>query len=69
MNTVTVKASEVKIGNKIVFIGNNNKEVVIGEVDRIYRMVNNQLQFRFLPGSNIFSAMTNKIDEDIRIVK
>lgn len=67
MNTKIVKATEVSVGDKIVFTGNNNQLVSIGIVDKIYTMVDKKLQFRFLPGSNIFSALTENIDAEVRI--
>lgn len=66
METKHITASEVKSGDKIVFIGNNNKKVIIGTVEKIYKMVDNQLQFRFLKGG-IFSAITYNNFDDVMV--
>lgn len=67
METKTIKASELTTDNKIVFVGAENKKVVIGQIDKIYQMVDNQIQCRFVPGSCVFSAITLKKDEDVMV--
>lgn len=56
MKTKHIPASEVKSGDVIVFARRTNGYLT-GTVEKIYNMVDNQLQFRFLKGG-IYTAIT-----------